>query len=82
MNKPRTWALTLLLVGWIAALPAAAANDCKGLSKQACDGTQACSWVKGYTRKDGREVAPYCRAKAPPKSSAVSPPAGPQPPAG
>ena len=59
---PLLSALTLLSV-----TPASAANACKGLSKQACDGTESCNWVQGYTRKDGRDVAAYCRIKSPGK---------------
>lgn len=51
-------------------MPAAADNTCKGQSQQACDSTAGCTWVKGYARKDGREVAPYCRVKAMPKPAA------------
>ena len=37
------------------------ASECKGLANQACSASNACGWVEGYTRKDGREVNAYCR---------------------
>ena len=54
----------------LGAVPAVADNACKALSQPSCDGSTQCSWVQGYTRKDGREVAAYCRAKPAAKSSA------------
>jgi hypothetical protein len=42
----------------------ASAADCKGLENTACDGNNACSWVGGYERKDGRQVKSFCRTKA------------------
>jgi hypothetical protein len=44
--------------------PALAGNSCKGLSKSTCEGSASCSWVSGYTTKDGAKVSAYCRAKA------------------
>lgn len=58
------------LITALAAAPAVADNACKSMSQQACDGSSQCSWVKSYTRKDGREVAAYCRAKPAAKSTA------------
>ena len=46
-----------------------AASACKGLDSGACDGANACSWVDGYTRKDGRSVKSFCRTKATNKKS-------------
>jgi len=41
-----------------------AASACKGLELSACETSQSCGWVNGYTRKDGREVKAFCRAKS------------------
>ena len=38
-----------------------AASECKGKAQDACAATEACTWVEGYTRKDGRAVSSYCR---------------------
>ena len=38
------------------------AADCKGASKSSC-GAGSCSWVSGYSKKDGSSVKGYCRAK-------------------
>lgn len=51
--------------------PVAAETACKGLSESACGEASACSWVKGYTRKDGRTVASYCRIKNKPEEAAT-----------
>ena len=45
----------------IEASNANAASQCKGLSETACAADSSCRWVSGYVRKDGREVAAYCR---------------------
>jgi hypothetical protein len=66
--KHAVFSLTIAFTA-LAALPAAADNACKDLRQQACADNAGCGWVKGYTRKDGREVAPYCRAKATSKTS-------------
>ena len=39
----------------------AQASSCKVLAQDACSSNQACTWVKGYQRKDGRAVQSYCR---------------------
>lgn len=57
-------------LGVFGAAPAGADSACKGLPQNACQGSASCSWVNGYTRKDGREVAPYCRVKSSGKSAA------------
>ena len=41
----------------------ALAVGCKTLPRNACIQSAQCTWVKGYTRKDGRKVAAYCRKK-------------------
>jgi hypothetical protein len=40
---------------------ATAASACKGLPEATCAAEQSCRWVNAYVRKDGREVAGYCR---------------------
>jgi len=40
-----------------------AASECKGLDQTACSSNPACTWVSGYVRKDGKEVAAHCKAK-------------------
>lgn len=39
------------------------ASDCKGLEANNCAAKSSCSWIDGYTRKDGRKVKSFCRAK-------------------
>ena len=46
-----------------AAAPLQAQSACKGLEKAPCEKKEACTWVDGYTRKDGAKVSAYCRAK-------------------
>ena len=38
-------------------------SSCKGKSRSACSSASDCSWVDGYTRKDGAKVKSFCRAK-------------------
>ena len=40
-----------------------AASHCKGMDEQACAGDDSCTWVAGYTRKDGRTVSSHCKLK-------------------
>lgn len=54
-----TFLLTLALGLGAASAQAA----CKGSAQSACEKDPSCSWVKGYTRKDGVEVSPYCKSK-------------------
>lgn len=54
--------LSLALTGNVMAV------ECKGKSSSACNSSNSCSWVKGYTRSDGAKVSSFCRAK-PGKSS-------------
>ena len=42
---------------------AVAESACKGLAQDACEKTPECIWVGGYEKKDGKQVAGYCRAK-------------------
>lgn len=50
-----------LLVGLLVGASGVHASDCKGLPAAECQANSACRWINGYTRKDGREVAAYCR---------------------
>lgn len=43
-------------------LSASAASQCSGLTEQSCAAAGECRWVGSYVRKDGREVAGYCRS--------------------
>jgi hypothetical protein len=40
-----------------------AASACQGLSESACKGNSECTWMSGYTRKDGVAVSAHCRSK-------------------
>ncbi len=62
MIKP----ISILALGTLLVLPGLAvqaASECKGLDQTACGVNPGCSWVSGYTRKDGKEVAAYCKSK-------------------
>ncbi|KAA6186898.1 chromosome partitioning protein ParB [Thiohalocapsa marina] len=48
------------------------AAECKGMEKSKCEGNASCTWVDGYKRKDGAQVAAYCRNKGGKKSSGGS----------
>jgi hypothetical protein len=62
MTKPISFiALGALLV--LPSLAVQAASECKGLDQTACGANPVCSWVSGYVRKDGKEVAAYCKSK-------------------
>jgi len=37
--------------------------ECKGSSSGACSTNPACTWVSGYSKKDGSKVRGYCRTK-------------------
>lgn len=63
-----TFILSLSLC--LGAASAQAASACKGSEKSACERRDDCSWVKGYKRKDGVQVAGHCKSK--PKSSEKS----------
>lgn len=69
-NRFLTMLFTLSLIGLTQSNAASAASACKGLESAACDASSSCSWVEGYTRKDGRAVKSFCRAKASSKKSA------------
>ncbi len=62
MTKPISFiALSALLV--LPSLAVQAASECKGLDQTACGANPGCSWVSGYKRQDGKEVAAYCKSK-------------------
>lgn len=65
LRRPAILAASALFV--VLTLPAGgamAAKSCKEVTTQsACEKRNDCTWVKGYTRKDGAKVKPYCRAK-------------------
>ena len=62
MTKPISFiALGALLV--LPSLAVQAASECKGLDQTACGANPGCSWVSGYKRQDGKEVAAYCKSK-------------------
>lgn len=42
---------------------ASAESVCKGMSQSSCSSKDVCTWVNGYTRKDGVKVKGYCRSK-------------------
>lgn len=39
-----------------------AESACKGLDQRQCEGKSDCTWVDGYTRKDGVKVSSHCKA--------------------
>ena len=47
------------------------ASACKGLEASNCAANSSCSWINGYTRKDGRQVKSFCRAKPSSKASSA-----------
>ena len=47
----------------LGAASAQAASACKGLEKAACERNTSCTWVDGYTRKDGAKVSAHCKGK-------------------
>lgn len=62
MTKP----ISILALGALLVLPSLAvqaASECQGLDQTACGVNPGCSWVSGYVRKDGKEVAAYCKSK-------------------
>jgi hypothetical protein len=46
----------------ISAGPVLAESACKGLEQPVCEGNGDCSWVNGYTRKDGKQVSGHCKS--------------------
>ncbi len=56
-------AMVLALVLSVIFPSAFAAQACKGLEESKCGDNVSCTWVKGYTTKQGKPVDPYCRTK-------------------
>lgn len=52
----------------LAVTPLFAESDCKGLEEGQCEDKTSCTWVDGYTRKDGAKVSSHCRTKSKSKS--------------
>lgn len=46
----------------LSAGPVLAESACKGLGQGPCAGKTDCTWVDGYTRKDGVNVSGHCKA--------------------
>lgn len=62
--SPRPHLYPALLAGLLLASSAvSAASPCKGMQESACTADSACTWVNGYTRKDGRAVSSHCKLK-------------------
>ncbi|MBK1733486.1 hypothetical protein CKO41_17270 [Thiococcus pfennigii] len=67
MTSPRSLhpaplaALAIALL--VTPLMAGAQSACKGLEQPACTAQANCTWVGGYTRSSGAQVAGYCRSK-------------------
>lgn len=53
-------------------LGASAASQCRGMAQDACAADTGCSWIEGYTRKDGRSVSAHCRTRSGKKTSAAA----------
>jgi hypothetical protein len=62
-----------LAVVLVASTGATAAGQCKGMAETACLAQTQCSWVDGYTRKDGRAVSAHCKSKPSKKADKLSP---------
>jgi hypothetical protein len=45
----------------VLSFPAHSDSSCKGLEESACKGNASCTWVSGYTTKNGNTVSAYCR---------------------
>jgi hypothetical protein len=70
-NGSTTLGTFILFVSlFLGAVSAQAASTCKGSAQAACQANSSCSWVKGYTRKDGAKVSAHCKSK--PKKSGGS----------
>jgi hypothetical protein len=42
--------------------PVSADSECQGLSESSCKSNSDCTWVSGYSQKDGDKVKSYCRS--------------------
>ena len=71
LNTPRLTFRLAFFAGVLAAASAVtAASECKGMQQDSCAQNAACTWVDGYTRKDGRQVASHCKLRSGKKSAA------------
>ncbi len=71
LNKQGSIALNTVILSLALGLGASSVQaECKGSSQSACENDNKCSWVKGYTRKDGAKVAAHCKSK--PKTTGKS----------
>ena len=67
---------SVTVLGVLATGPAnAAPSECKGLDQAACASAAGCGWINGYTRKDGKTVAGYCKRGKGSKDAAAQAPA-------
>jgi hypothetical protein len=72
-TQPNRFLMLLVLTGAVALISqTTVAAECKGMEKAACERQESCSWVDGYTRKDGVKVSSHCRKKGGKKSSSSS----------
>ena len=64
LNRNGSIALNTVILSLALGLGASSVQaECKGSSQSACESDNKCSWVKGYTRKDGAKVAAHCKSK-------------------
>lgn len=66
MNRVHCLGLSVLSATLLAGFgvgSALAESACKGLEQGACEGKADCTWVGGYVRKDGVQVAAYCKSR-------------------
>ena len=61
---------TSLVIGM--SLAKAETSPCKGLTEAACGANGACTWVKGYKTKKGKDMSAYCRKKPEKKADAAT----------
>jgi hypothetical protein len=62
---PRIRFHAAFLAGLVLVAPTVmAASQCKGVSQDACAASAECTWVEGYTRKDGRTVSSHCKLRS------------------
>lgn len=63
IKKPLITGLLLSSLLALSSGQAMAAKACKELSKNQCESSTSCSFVKGYTTKTGTKVSAHCRNK-------------------
>jgi hypothetical protein len=63
--------ISALLLGIAFISPAQSASPCKSLPQSTCVAKTSCTWVQGYTRKDGARIKAYCRALPKKKVSTI-----------